>query len=248
MAGMGLGLRLVGRRRRRGFSDPNLAFTKFLAGFNGADGATTFLDESPAAHTGDFGVAEGASISTAQAKFGASSLLFEGAPATEALSVADHADWFFGAGPWTAEAWVRPTAITLARFILGQTDNLSNITGSSWGLWAYDGVPRLTFYNTLTANGQDVVGVSVLALNTWAHIAVDWDGAKIRLYVNGVMEGSVAYAGQFRDVSKALMIGNTFIRSAVFAGHVDEARVLKGKAAWANDAGFAVPVAPYARA
>lgn len=231
----------------QGYSDPLLEYTKFLSGFEGADGATTFVDESPANHTPDFGGLEGSAISTTQFKFGSSSLKFDGSPSTEALSVADSADWFFSTGAWSAEAWVRPSSVSSARFVLGQTDNLSNITNSAWGIWMFGGVPRLTFFDSVSSGGRDVIGTSTLSINTWAHLAVDFDTTKIRLYVNGTMEGSFTYSGSFRDVGRQMMIGNTFARTAVYAGYIDEVRVLKGIAPWASDGGFTTPSEPYAR-
>ena len=40
------------------------------------------------------------------------------------------------------------------------------------------------------ANGTNATGTTVFAVNTWYHVAFTYDGDKIRVYVNGVLEAT----------------------------------------------------------
>src|SRR5690349_13368437 len=75
-----------------------------LCGFEGSDGSTTFTDESTAANSGTFvGTAQ---IDTAQFKFGSSSY-YQTTTSTSAITIPNSANFAFGAGDFTIEAWVR---------------------------------------------------------------------------------------------------------------------------------------------
>ncbi len=83
--------------------DPNFDNVSLLLSGKGANGSTTILDSS----NNNFSVTanNGAQISTAQAKFGSSSIEFLSS-ATTGLSVSPNTDFQFGTGDWTVEAWI----------------------------------------------------------------------------------------------------------------------------------------------
>ena len=54
-----------------------------------------------------------------------------------------------------------------------------------------------------------VYGASLLPTNTWTHLAVTYDKAALRLYVNGVQASSVAYTGDIVTSANPLQIGET---------------------------------------
>ena len=72
----------------------------------------------------------------------------------------------------------------------------------------------------------DVFGPAALAANTWTHLAATYDGATLKLYVNGVLVSSGA---RQRNVSATstnpLEIGGDSIFGQYFAGIIDEVRV-----------------------
>jgi hypothetical protein len=240
---LGLGLGLT---RSGGYSDPNLAFTKLLMGMEGADGSTAFVDESPLARSG-MGFANQAQIDTAQFKFGSSSLLLDGVD--DNVSWTESPDWHFGTGEMTVEAWFRPVAVTGVRWLFGQAETLTNAVANSWILWMFNGIPRFSYVPTGSSVWVDAaVATSALALNTQTHVGFDRasDGT-CRIYVGGVMEGSGTFSGDFKDVNQFLMIGASFTNTDEYSGHIDELRILKGKAAWASNGGFTPPSTAYAR-
>jgi hypothetical protein len=63
-------------------------------------------------------------------------------------------------------------------------------------------------------------------LNAWTHLAATYDGATLRLYVNGVQSASRALTGAIRTSTGALRIGgNNIWTGEWFAGLIDEVRI-----------------------
>ena len=88
----------------------------------------------------------------------------------------------------TVEAWVRPAA-------LGRRRVAVHLDGLPHGLFARRGLP----------------------LNTWSHLALSYDGATLRSYVDGALVGSGARAGL--TAAGSLQLGRDF------SGLLDELRV-----------------------
>ncbi len=60
----------------------------------------------------------------------------------------------------------------------------------------------------------------VLAVNTWTHLAVTYDGATVRLYVNGVQVASQARHGARHLDRNPLQIGgDSYLRASTFRAH-----------------------------
>ena len=48
-----------------------------------------------------------------------------------------------------------------------------------------------------------VASVSRVAPNVWTHVAATWDGNDVRLYINGLLSGRVAYQGPYAQVARS---------------------------------------------
>ena len=58
---------------------------------------------------------------------------------------------------------------------------------------------------------------------TWQHVALSWDGARYRLYVNGIEEAGLDNAFSIIDSSDPITLGNADgFAAAGFAGLLDE--------------------------
>jgi hypothetical protein len=230
--------------------DPHFFNVVLLMGFegvNGSTGAPGLTDESPAAHgTGTLINPSLGNISTSQFRFGTSSLFINGTSTPSGLTFPDSNDWNFGAGLFTIEMWVRFPLAPAGSQVFASQWGLSGqfawqfgLTGGSSLSWivSVDGTSILT----------DINGTWGPVANTWYHVAVDYDGTKYRVYVNGVRTGSSAIPRTIFNSNLVLAIGSYFNGLNLMNGFVDELRITKGVARYATDTSFAVPTSAFPR-
>ena len=180
-------------------------------GFNEGSG-TTATDISGSLNTG---TVSGATW-TAAGKYG-SALTFDGV--NDRVTVADAPSLDLTTA-LTLEAWVYPTSAGGWRTVLlKETPN-----GLAYVLYHGVGAPP-SGYLTIGGTEFGVVGPSALPLNTWTHVAVTYDGATIRLYVNAVQVSSVAATGAVIATANPLSIGGNSVWGEWFAGRLDEIRI-----------------------
>jgi hypothetical protein len=67
--------------------------------------------------------------------------------------------------------------------------------------------------------------MAALALNTWTHLALTYDGTTLCLYVNGVQVFSLARTGNLTASAHPLEIGGDSILGQYFQGAIDEVRI-----------------------
>jgi hypothetical protein len=228
--------------------DPNWSSVVYLSGFEPISGSSV-RDESSFAHAATFNAGIGSfGASTAQAKFGTQSL-HRPPTGSGLLTYADSADWAFGSSPYTVECWVYFTTSPAANIshLFGQLDTA---TSRSWALSVVNGV--LTHYRSAdgSTNPNNVTGAWAPSLNTWYHLAADFDGTKARIYAGGVMKGSSTTAVTLFNATCPLAVGSILTSGAAnsdFDGYLDEVRITKGVARYASDAGFTPPTAAFPR-
>ena len=63
------------------------------------------------------------------------------------------------------------------------------------------------------------------ATGAWTHLAVTYDGANLRLYVNGVQTASRALTGSIVTTTGLLKIGGNAVSGEWFNGLIDEVRI-----------------------
>ncbi len=220
----------------------NVVLLMGFAGDDTATGSPGMDDESVAAHGTATRTNTGATISTAQSKFGTSSLLV--ADSVSGIVFPDSEDWNLAAGSFTIEMFIYPTALSGIQCLCGQwTSNLGwlihlNGAALNWSTSPDGGAVNL-----------DIGPVGTAVNNAWQHVCVDYNGSKYRLYLNGVMVGSFSTPRTIHNSTNSLTIGNgqTTLAFTAFQGHIDEFRITKGIARYASDGGFVVPTAAFPR-
>ena len=199
-----------------------------------SDASTTFVDSSPSGRT--ITVVNNTQHDTAQKKFGASSILFDGT--NDELTIPDSADWVF-AGNFTIDFWIRTgTAGDLMTHATSATAGNTNFDFRLGGGGSQ--------FGALVSNGSsfpvNIVGGANLADSAWHHLALVRLGNRFDIYVAGTSVANATSAVSINDVSAPITIGKAFNGANDFNGHMDEIRISK-VARW--DANFTPPSAPY---
>jgi hypothetical protein len=182
-------------------------------GFDEASGPSV-IDASGRSNTGTI---LGATRSTA-GKFGGA-LSFNGVSDWVTIPDANSLDLSTG---MTMEAWVRPTAVgALWRTVMLKEQP----TDLDYALYAANGNGRAASH-VFTNRDTGLNGTAATPLNAWTHLAATYDGATLRLFVNGVQVSTKALTGSIRATTGPLRIGGNGIwDDEWFAGLIDEARV-----------------------
>lgn len=150
---------------------------------------------------------------TAAGKYGAA-LSFDGVNDYASVPDADSLDL---GRSMTLEAWVRPTASSGWRTVL-----LKETSGSlAYSLYSASGTNRPSVW----VDGASSIGSAALALNTWSHLSATYDGARLRLYVNGVLRADRALTIGVPVSESPLKIGGNAVWGEYFAGQIDEVRI-----------------------
>ncbi|MEO3810204.1 LamG-like jellyroll fold domain-containing protein [Sphaerisporangium sp. B11E5] len=97
--------------------------------------------------------------------------------------------------------------------------------GLSYGLYASNGTePNGWAVNTDGVEGN-VNSPQNLPLDTWSHIALTYDGTKLRLYLDGTNVAESDFTGTLRADGGPLRIGGNSVWGEHFSGLIDELRV-----------------------
>ena len=208
-----------------------------LLPFDGTNGATSTTDSSNSNHTVTFG--GDAEISTAQSKFGGSSLSLDGSgdyvdlpQSTNNLQLLD----------FTVECWFR--------FNSGAGSNTMGIWGSYYttpsgkGLWMTHHPPagdQLYFQVHYGSSNWAYLNYTqgtrtALSNNTWYHAAVTRQGSTWRMFLNGSLEDSMTLNSNVTDSGSTTRLGTVGPSNANYLnGYIDDFRITKGLARYTSN-------------
>lgn len=180
-----------------------------------------------------------AAYSTAQYKFGTGSLRLPGSGSYVYLPNTTDFD-FTSAFCIEAFVYISSYGTTWATLISRYYDAGSAgwriiLPTSSSGAW------QLSFIDSGgTVRGVSATGAT-MALATWYHLAVSWDGSTYRVFHDGVLKNSLSLslAPKAVGTSRAPYIGTTDASNWYLTGYVDDLRITKGAARYTAD--FTVP-------
>lgn len=184
--------------------------TVVLAHMDGTDGSSVFSDDFGTGRSAVGVSAIGnAQISTAQSQIGGSSAVFDGSGDYLTTPVIELA------GDYTVECWFRANNVSGGKGILGGNDtspyNALNVSNTT----VYWNNPFIQFTSGIVAN-------------TWYHIAVTRSGSTVRLFADGVEQGSGTNSDTIfasgPGANSEMRIGRDAF-SAYFNGYIDELRI-----------------------
>ena len=171
-------------------------------------------DASGTGNTGTLSLASWAAVG----KFGGA-LSFNGTSSSVLIPEAASLDLTTG---MTLEAWVNPISSTGWRTVILKE---SPVTGLAYGLYASGDTNQPLGYVNLAGTDRFATASPAIPLNAWTHVAVTYDGAVIRLYVNGVARATTTAAGALPATTSPLRIGGNASWGEYFNGMIDEVRV-----------------------
>ena len=224
-----------------GYLNPNSGidgYTKLLLHCDGSNNGTTFTDSSFSGHIVTANA--NAVTDTTYKKFGTAGYK---CPATgDFLSIPDSADFNFGSGDFTIDAWLYRTGTSSYQTIAQhETD------GSNYWQWRYFGSGgNITF--SITGTGAFTVSFgcddSTFPVNTWVHHQMVRSGNSWYLFQDGVQTGTTqTQAAAIPDMTGSLYLQGSSALSQPFVGYMDEFRISKGIAR--NTSNFVVPSGEY---
>lgn len=131
-------------------------------------------------------------------------------------------------GEITVETWVKPAGLTGNHNVIA-TKLANGAEGFLLNVQSSDGHLRWLVGSSVNGVHGEVISTDPLPLNTWTHIAAVYDGSEIRLYLNGILDQQVAYAGGMDTFNgEDLMLGTCSQLPHLahkFYGAIDELRI-----------------------
>lgn len=212
-------------------------YTKSLLHFDGADAATTFLDQGAGGASHAWTASGNAQLDTAQSKFGGASLLCDGTG--DFISTPSHADFLFASGDYTIDCWIRPNSVATNQGVI----NKINAGGySPWEIYIATGTIRL--YASSSGSSWDILNAlnfGTVSTGTWYHVAMVRSGNNYLAFLDGALNNSATSSLTPLSDSSSILIGR-HSAGVDFNGWIDEVR-FSNTARWT--AAFTPPVAPY---
>lgn len=219
-----------------GGGDPAFANVSVLLHFDGANGSAVFTDSS--ATPNSVAAYGGATISTAQSKFGGAAL----AAGIGGVSI-PHSDAINPIGAdFTVEMWVRASALSGNGIVF----NKANDTAGDFPYQVYvttSGAVVFHSYGSSSPRFTITTPGGVVTLNTWVHLAFVRSGSTFSVYADGTPVGSATYSGALSSNAFPLSIGSYSMGGYPFKGHIDDFRFTLGLARYT--AAFVPPAAPF---
>ena len=202
--------------------------TELLLPFDGVNGATTTSDLSNKNHTLTFGGT--AQLSTAQSKFGGTSLLLDG-NSDYVNAGGSNSSFTWGTSDFTIECWIYLNSI-------GAYENIFSHSSPSVGIeWGLDGSSGFKIYmggGSWFVNGT-VTSSSGISTGQWVHVALVRNGSNFDTYVNGTKGGTTASsANSISAPSNNPYIGCNRGTGGFIDGYIDDFRITIGRARYTS--------------
>ena len=160
-------------------------------------------------------VSGNATISTAQKKFGAGSVYFDGTG--DYLTI----DTSFGSSNSTVECWIYRTANNKQQYVFRADVNQTlYFTSTNYLRWGTGG-----------SAPTEIESTSTLAVNTWYHVAVTYNSTTYvhTLYVNGVSQGTATsrIANNSSPITLGKYLSSSSVTTDFFQGYIDDFRIVR---------------------
>jgi hypothetical protein len=221
----------------------NDANTVLLIHANGTDASTFFEDDNGVRAQRGITAIGNAQISTAQSKFGGSSMLFDGS--SDSVAVDHNGQMRFGTGDFTMEFWYRPISkVQNYPVILGNRDGFSSGAIIFQDRHDANNTKLSVYIYNLSTSVPQFISTTTTANNTWYHVALSRSGTSLKLFINGTQEGATVTTSADIDTGAGTQLYYIGIAggNADYNGYTDEVRVSNTARYTAN---FTAPTEPF---
>jgi hypothetical protein len=146
--------------------------------------------------------------------------------ADDAVVIGDRHD-FAGRAAFSLELWVYPTTIdgTYRRLVSKESYLTVSAARRQGYALGYQAAGGLFCGRYVGETVTEAFGKPGLTANAWNYVVCTYDGATIRLYLNGAPVGSVASTASLADTSLALTLGQNTGGGNNLAGRLDEVAI-----------------------
>lgn len=181
--------------------------------------------------------ATGATVSTAQKRWGAGSIYFDGS--TSRLSASPSSALSLGTGDFCAEMWVYPSGTSAFQTLFSTRSSNTGENSSN----VFFGFNIGTLTPIVSTNSLVLSGSSSLSAGTWSHIAFVRESGVISIYLNGTRIGNTSFSTAITGTNAS--IGLTASSEHQFAGYIDDFRLTVGSNRSYTGATIPVPAAAF---
>ncbi len=211
--------------------------TKILLYMNAGSGSTVFTDATRSRVWTTS--ATGAYIDTSEYKFGGASGSFCGGY----ISTPHDTNAFNIQGsPFTIDCWVKRSANGLAG-ICGKAYSVGSTLNTFYLFFDASNKLSMTLYDANPGGGHYTVTSSgtVTADGNWHHIAATNDSSNIRLFIDGVVDGTMSSSGRYyhQDTTSFFVGKDLTVSPNYFYGWIDDFRFTYDVCRWTSN--FTLP-------
>lgn len=179
---------------------------------NGANGSTNIYDDSQSHKTvTEYG---GSQISTAQSKFGGSSLFFDGDG--DYLSIPASADWNYTNG-FSISFWFRPNRSNVLERVFAHFDDYLSFYKFSNG------------YIYFMYNEDPYTVVTTYTIYNWHYVVITFDSGTLKVYFDGVLKVTQSSLPAMNLSSYPIIIGQ-ISTSQYYQGYLEDFIIQTGVA------------------
>jgi len=164
-----------------------------------------------------------AQISTAiTPQWGGTSMRFNGS--TDYLLFPSNPAFALGTGDFTIEVWVYPMSSTGTQGIMGI--GVGGTTGDLQFFYNFSGNTNKVTLNC--TNGTTATSIASVPLNQWTYVAFSRTAGSLRLFINGTLDRTLAYADNFNK--NVVSVGRSYsnLNQEYFNGYIQDLRITRG--------------------
>lgn len=214
--------------------DPYFQYVTLLLHLDGANGSTTFTDNS--INTKVVTPFGGAQISTSDFKFGGASAFFNNTNAY--LTTPNHPDFNFNTNDWTVELYCNLNPI--------ESDILIN-KAITFGFFPFQIRVNGGRFNARGYSSSGVIAYNlgagigpIVSTNTWYHVAACRQSSNFYLYVDGNLIDYAVNTGTLFSSASPISIAGLSNGQGLASGYFDDIRITNGICRYPNGTPFIV--------